>query len=89
MQQSAILVAAALMACLGSGFPADAQTSSHKPAKPKGASSHIVPMRHDQLTLHPHGRPARRQPAYSYTRHRFDHSTPIHNTFMGAQRRVW
>ena len=44
-------------------------------------------MRHDQLTLYPHGRPARRQPAYSYTRHRFDQPTPIHNTFMGAQHR--
>ncbi len=89
MQRSAILVAAALMACLASWVPAGAQITSHKPVKPKSGGSHIVPMRHDQLTLHPHGRPARRQPAYSYTRHRFDHSTPIHNTFMGAQRRVW
>jgi len=40
-------------------------------------------MRHDQLTLYPHGRPARRQSANGYTRHRFDQPTPIHNIFMG------
>jgi hypothetical protein len=85
MKRRAILLAvAALMACLASWLPAAAQTASRPPVKAKSAQSHIVPMRHDQLTLYPHGRPARRQPAYSYTRHRFDQPTPIHNTFMGT-----
>jgi hypothetical protein len=85
MKPSAILLAAVLlMACVASSFPAAAQKKPQASVKPKSAQSHIVPMRHDQLTLHPHGRPARRQPAYSYTRHRFDQPTPIHNTFMGA-----
>jgi hypothetical protein len=82
MQRSVFLAAAAAsVVCLAPWFSAAAQTS---PVKPKTAQSHIVPMRRDQLTLYPHGRPARRQPAYSYTRHRFDQPTPIHNTFMGA-----
>jgi hypothetical protein len=86
MKRTAILLAvAALTACFASWFPAAAQTRSHTPVKPKRAQGHIVPMRHDQLTLYPHGRPARRQPAYSHTRHRFDQPTPIHNTFMGVQ----
>jgi hypothetical protein len=86
MQRNAIFLGvAALMACLASLFPAAAQMTSRKPVKPKSAQSHIVPMRHDQLTLYPHGRPARRQTAYSYTSHRFDQPTPIHNTFMGTQ----
>ena len=85
MKRTAILLAvAALTACFASCVAAAAQTASHTPVKPKSAQSHIVPMRHDQLTLYPHGRPARRQPAYSYTRHRFDQPTPIHNTFMGT-----
>ncbi len=81
MKRIAILLTA--VALIGF-FPAAAETASHPPAKPKSAHGHIVPMRHDQLTLYPHGRPARRQPAYSFTRHRFDQPTPIHNTFMGA-----
>jgi Spy/CpxP family protein refolding chaperone len=86
MKRTAILLAvAALTACFASWFPAAAQTTSHTPVKPKRAQGHTVPMRHDQLTLYPHGRPARRQPAYSHTRHRFDQPTPIHNTFMGVQ----
>jgi Spy/CpxP family protein refolding chaperone len=90
MKRIAILLAvAALMACFASWVSAAAQTAPHRPVKPKSAPGHIVPMRHDQLTLYPHGRPARRQPAYSYTRHRFDQPTPIHNTFMGAQYRGW
>jgi hypothetical protein len=85
MKRAAILLTGVVwMACFASGFPAAAQTASRTPVKPKSAQGHIVPMRHDQLTLYPHGRPKRRQPAYSYTRHRFDQPTPIHNTFMGA-----
>ena len=68
-------------------FPAAAaQTVLHTPGKPKSAQGHKVPMRHDQLTLYPHGRPARRQKAYGASAHRFDQPTPIHNTFMGVQR---
>ncbi len=86
MKRIAILLAVAgLMACSALWFPAAAQTTSHPPVKPKSAQGHIVPMRHDQLTLYPRGRPARRQAEYSYTRHRFDQPTPIHNTFMGVQ----
>ncbi len=66
--------------------PAAAQTVSHPSVKQKSAPGHKVPMRHNQLTLYPHGKPARRQSAYGYSRHRFDHPTPIHNTFMGVQR---
>jgi hypothetical protein len=82
MKRIAILLVVAAFALW---FPAAAQTTSHTPVKPRSAQGHKVPMRHDQLTLYPHGRPARRQPAYSYTRHRFDQPTPIHNTFMGVQ----
>ena len=84
-----LLAVGALMAWFIPWLPAAAQPASRTPVKPKSAGSHIVPMRHDQLTMYPHGRPARRQPAHSYTRHRFDQSTPIHNTFMGAQYRGW
>jgi hypothetical protein len=76
----------ALMACFASGSVGAAQTVSHMSGKPKSAHGHKVPLRHDQLTLYPHGRPARRQSSYGYTRHRFDQPTPIHNTFMGVQR---
>ena len=86
MKRIAILLpAVALMALFAPWFPAAAQTVSRTPAKPKSAQGHIVPMRHDQLTLYPHGRPARRHPAYSYTPHRFDQPTPIRGTFMGTQ----
>jgi hypothetical protein len=81
-----LLTVAALMACFAPGFAAIAQTGSRPTVKPKSAQGHKVPMRHDQLTLHPHGRPVRREPAYSFTRHRFDQPTAIHNTFMGAPR---
>jgi len=85
MKTSAILLAGvALIACFASSVPSAAQATSGASVKPKSAQSHIVPMRRDQLTLHPHGRPVRRQPAHSFTRHRFDQPTPIHNTFMGA-----
>jgi hypothetical protein len=83
---SALLTAFALMACCAPVFPAAAQAASPPPVKPKSAQGHKAPMRHDQLTLYPHGRPARRQSAYGYARNRFDQPTPIHNTFMGVQR---
>jgi hypothetical protein len=68
---------------LGSRVSATAQPVSHTSGKPKSAQGQKLPMRHDQLTLYPHGRPARRQSADGYTRHRFDQPTPIHNIFMG------
>ena len=82
----ALLAVVALTACLAPGFAAAAQTVSHTSVKPKSAQGHKTPMRHDQLSLYPHGRPARRHSSYGYTRHRFDHASPIHNTFMGVQR---
>jgi hypothetical protein len=60
------------MACCAPLFSAAAQTVSRTPVKPKSAQGHKAPMRHDQLTLYPHDRSARRQSAYGYTRHRFD-----------------
>jgi Spy/CpxP family protein refolding chaperone len=80
-----LLIAVSLMAC-AFVFSAAAQTVSHTSAKPKSAQGHKAPMRHDQLTLYPHGRPARLHSAYGYTRHQFDQPTPIHNTFMGVRR---
>ena len=81
-----LLAIIALMASCAPVFSAAAETVSHMSVKPKSAHGHKAPMRHDQLRLYPHGRPARRQSAYGYTRHRFDQPTPIHNTFMGVQR---
>jgi hypothetical protein len=81
---AAFVTLVAMTAYFGPWFPAAAETAPRTAVKPKSAQGHKVPLRHDQLTLYPHGRPARRQPAYSYTRHRFDQPTPIHNTFMGA-----
>ena len=81
-----LLAIVALMASCAPVFSAAAETVSHASVKPKSAHGRKAPMRHDQLTLYPHGRPARRQSAYGYTRHRFDHPTPIHNTFMGVRR---
>ncbi|HEY1779108.1 MAG TPA: hypothetical protein VGG79_01520 [Roseiarcus sp.] len=83
---AALLTVVALIACWAPASSAAAQTVSQRPVKPKSAQGHKVPMRHDQLTLYPHGKPARREPAYSYTRHRFDHPIATHNTFMGVQR---
>jgi Spy/CpxP family protein refolding chaperone len=83
-----LLAVIALMASCAPVFSAAAETVLHTSVKPKSAHGHKAPMRHDQLTLYPHGRPARRQSAYGYgyARHRFDHPTPIHNTFMGVRR---
>ena len=76
----------ALIAYCASVFSAAATTVSHMPVKPKSAQGHKAPMRHDQLTLYPHGRPAHRQSAYGSAYNRFNHPSPIHNTFMGVQR---
>ena len=80
-----ILLAVALLASLDLSFPAEAQTAAQSGAKPKSATSHVVPMHPHQLTLYPHGRPKPRQAAHSFTRHRFDQPTPIHNTFVGPR----
>ena len=86
MKRIATLVTAvALIACWAPVSLAAAQTVSYRAVKPKSGQGHKVPMRHDQLTLDPDGRPARREPAYSYTRHRFDQPSAIHNTFIGVQ----
>jgi hypothetical protein len=84
MKHSSKLITVALVstALLGSAL-ADAR-AGQAGVKPKAAASHGVPMHPHQLTLYPHGKPERRQPMYSYTRHRFDQPTPIHNTFMGS-----
>jgi hypothetical protein len=76
---------AALAAPLLVSPPAEAQTAAQSGAKPKISASHKVPMHPHQLTLYPHGKPQRRHPAYSYSRHRFDQPTAIHNTFMGPR----
>ena len=56
-RMATLLTIVALMACFALRFAATAQTVSLTPARPKSAQGHKVPMRHDQLTLHPHGRP--------------------------------
>jgi Spy/CpxP family protein refolding chaperone len=83
---STLLTIVVLMASCAPALSAAAATASHTPVKPRSAHGHKAPMRHDQLTLYPHGKPARRQKEYSAFRHRFDQPTPIHNTFMGVQR---
>jgi hypothetical protein len=81
-----LLVVIALMACCAPVFSAAAETVSHTSVKPKSVDGRKAPMRHDQLTLYPHGRPARRQSAYGSAYNRFNHPSPIHNTFMGVRR---
>jgi len=86
MRRVAILLAvAASAASFGMSFPAGAQTAAQSGVKPKSSASHIVPMHPDTLTLYPHGRPRPRHSTHSFTRHRFDQPTPIHNTFMGPR----
>jgi hypothetical protein len=75
-----------IVVLMASSVPTLPATAAHTPVKPGSAHGHKAPMRHDQLTLYPHGKPARRQKEYSAFRHRYDHPTPIHNTFMGVQR---
>lgn len=86
MNRIAALLAVVALVGFAPGLGAIAQTGSPAPVTPKSAQGHKVPLRHDQLTLYPHGRPARRQPAHSYTHHRFNQPTAVHNTFMGVQR---
>jgi hypothetical protein len=76
---------AALTAPLLVSAPTEAQTAAQSGVKPKGSATHRVPMHPHQLTLYPHGKPERRHPAYSYTRHPFNQPSPIHNTFMGSR----
>ena len=86
MKRIAMLLTVALLAApLGVAAPADAQTAAQSGAKPKNSPSRIVPMHPHQLTLYPHGRPKPRHAAHSFTRHRFDQASPIHNTFMGPR----
>jgi hypothetical protein len=77
-----VLTVAVLAASFGLSFPAEAQTATG--VKPKSSTSHKVPMHPHQLTLYPHGRPERRHPAHSYTRHPFNQPSPIHNTSAGV-----
>jgi hypothetical protein len=81
-----LLMVMTLMSCGPPVLSAAAETLSHASVKPKGAQGHKVPMRHDQLTLYPHGKPPRRQSRYGSAYNRFNQPTPIHNTFMGVQR---
>ena len=81
-----LLTIVVLMACCAPALSAAAATASHTPVKPKSAQGHKAPLRHDQLTLYPHGKPARRQSPYGSAYNRFNQPTPIHNTFMGVQR---
>jgi hypothetical protein len=81
-----LLAVVVLMACNAPVLSASAATVSHTSIKPKSAQGHKSSMRHDQLTLYPHGKPARRQSRYGSAYNRFDQPTPIHNTFMGVQR---
>jgi hypothetical protein len=80
-----LLTVVALAASFGLSFPAGAETAAQSGVKPKSRASHVVPMHPDTLTLYPHGRPRPRQPAHSFTRHRFDQPSPIHNTFMAPR----
>ena len=80
-----LLIVAALATSFGLSFPAGAPTAAQSGGKPKSRPSHIVPMHPNALTLYPHGRPRPRHSAHSFTRHRFDQPTPVHNTFMGPR----
>jgi len=82
----ALLTIVVLVACCAPVLCAAAETASHTPVEPKSAYGHKAPMRHDQLTLYPHGKPARRQSPHGSAYNRFNHPSPIHNTFMGVQR---
>lgn len=79
------LSVAALSALLLSAAASQAQNAPQSSVKPKSSASHKVPMHPHQLTLYPHGRPERRHPAHSYTRHPFNQPTPTHNTFVAPR----
>ena len=85
-RMSPLFTVVVLMVCCAPALSAAAATISHTSVKPNSAHGHKAPLRHDQLTLYPHGKPAKRQSAYGYARRRYDHPTPIHNTFMGVRR---
>jgi hypothetical protein len=85
-RSSTFLMIVAFMTCCAPVVSPAAQTVSRTPVKPKSAQGHKVTMRHDQLTLYPHGKPARHRSPYGSAYNRFDQPTPIHNTFMGVQR---
>jgi hypothetical protein len=82
MKRAAMLLTVALSAAaFGLSFPVAAESG----VKSKSPASDVVPMHPNTLTLYPHGRPKPRHAAHSFTRHRYDQPTPIHNTFMGAR----
>ena len=84
-----LLTLAALGALLVLPAAAAVGTVSQSQIKPKKPASHMVPMHPHSLTLYPYGKPKRAQPRYSYTRHRFDHPTPVHGTIGGPSTRAW
>jgi hypothetical protein len=59
-----LLTVFVLMACCAPVLAAAAQTAGHTSVTPKSAQGRKAPLRHDQLTLYPHGKPARRHAAY-------------------------
>ena len=86
MKRIAMLwIAAALTASFGFSLAAEADPTLKPGAKPKASAGHVVPMHPHQLTLYPNGRPQPRHAAHSFTRHRFDQPTAVHNTFMGSR----
>jgi hypothetical protein len=77
---------AAAMATLLMAAPGEAaQSAAQAGSAPKKAASHKTPMHPHQLTLYPHGKPQRPRSPYSYNPNRFNHATPIHNTFMAPR----
>jgi hypothetical protein len=85
-RMSTLLTIVVAMACCAPALSAAADAASLRTVKAKSAEGHKAPMRHDQLTLYPHGKPARRQSPYGSAYNRFNQPSPIHNTFMGVQR---
>jgi hypothetical protein len=85
LKRIAILLCVAAVAASSLSSPAAAQTSSQSAVKAKSPAARTTAMHPHQLTLYPHGRPARRQARYSYTRHRSDQPIPTHNTFMAPR----
>jgi hypothetical protein len=85
-RMSTLLTIVVAMECCAPALSAAAEIVSHRTVKPTSAQGHKAPMRHDQLTLYPHGKPARRQSPYGSAYNRFSQPSPIHNTFMGVQR---
>ena len=84
MKRFAMRMSVAALAALFVSTPTEAQIAAQS-GVPKSLASHKVLMHPHQLTLYPHGKPERRHPAYSYTRHPFNQPSPIHNTFMGSR----